>query len=183
MQRTASSSSLASSNGNPTELRRESSLIDFDADPEPPSIAPVPQTQQIPPSAPVPVPAPAPAPAQFMSQPTVSSNDNWASFDSSPVIKPSQPPSSVNLLDMLSELSVPPSGNTSVVSTPPSTFTPGGGPVGLGPSFNAFGNSGDGGQWQNVHGQQNLLPATGIQPPTSSFNQAGGGSLQNQVQP
>ncbi|PWA66733.1 NSP (nuclear shuttle protein)-interacting GTPase [Artemisia annua] len=173
-QRTASSSSLASSNGNPTELRRESSLIDFDADPEPPSTAPVPHSQQT-----------APAPAPSAAQPTPS-NDNWASFDSSPVVKASQPPSSGNLLDMLSELSVPASGNVQPVSnvqvppfgtagsavTPAPAFTPGGA------SFDAFGNSG--GAWQNVHSQQNILPATGIQPPTSSFNQAAGGSLNNQ---
>lgn len=178
-QRTASSSSLASSNGNPTELRRESSLIDFDADPEPPSTAPVQQTQQI---------APSPAPAPSAAQPTPS-NDNWASFDSqpSPVVKASQPPSSGNLLDMLSELSVPASGNVQPVSnvqvppfgtagsavTPAPAFIPGGA------SFDAFGNSG-GGQWQNVHSHQNILPATGLQPPTSSFNQAAAGSLSNQ---
>ncbi|GJT23390.1 hypothetical protein Tco_0893327 [Tanacetum coccineum] len=179
-QRTASSSSLASSNGNPTELRRESSLIDFDADPEPPSTAPVQQTQQI-------APSPAPAPAPFAAQPTVPSNDNWASFDSSPVVKASHPPSSGNLLDMLSELSVPASGNVQPAAnvqvppfgtaapavTPGPAFTPGGAP------FAAFGSSG-GGQWQNVHAQQNILPATGIQPPTSSFNQAAGGYLNNQ---
>ncbi|KAJ0953876.1 hypothetical protein HanRHA438_Chr00c42g0857141 [Helianthus annuus] len=45
-QRTASSSSLASSTGNPTELKTETSLIDFDADPEPLSTAPGPQPQQ-----------------------------------------------------------------------------------------------------------------------------------------
>nr|GEY68267.1 probable ADP-ribosylation factor GTPase-activating protein AGD14 isoform X1 [Tanacetum cinerariifolium] len=176
--RTASSSSLASSNGNPTELRRESSLIDFDADPEPPSTAPVQQTQQI---------APSPAPAPFAAQPTVPSNDNWASFDSSPVVKASQPPSSGNLLDMLSELSVPASGNVQPAAnvqvppfgtaapavTPGPAFNPGGAP------FDAFGSFG-GGQWQNVHAQQNIHPATGIQPPTSSFNQAAGGYLNNQ---
>lgn len=171
MQRTTSSSSLASSNGNPTELRRESSLIDFDADPEPPSTVSVPQTQQITP----------PAPASSRAQPSVSSNDNWASFDSSPVVKASQAPPSANLLDMLSELSVPASGNNPVVAsvqvspfgvtapavTPPSTFTPGGA------SFNAFGNSADGGHWQNVQPQPNIPPSTSVQPPTSTFNQVG----------
>ncbi|KAK9071947.1 hypothetical protein SSX86_008378 [Deinandra increscens subsp. villosa] len=155
-QRTTSSSSLASSNGNPTELRTETSLIDFDADPEPASTALGAQTQQI-------------APTPVVAQPTVSSNDNWASFDSSPVIKPTQPlPSSSNLLDVLSELSVPASGNNSVVASvqmPPA-------PVVTQPSpFNAFGNSVDGGQWQNMPSKQNSVPVTGIQPPTSSFNQ------------
>ncbi|XP_024959399.1 probable ADP-ribosylation factor GTPase-activating protein AGD14 isoform X2 [Cynara cardunculus var. scolymus] len=199
-QRTVSSSSLASSNGNPTELRTESSLIDFDAaDPEPPSTAPLPQTQQN-----------APSPASFMAQPTISSNTNWANFDSAPVVKASQPPSSANLLDVLSELSVPsslpgglgapvtapgtsllPSGNNPLIAsvqmspfgtpapavTPASTFIPGSGSAG--PSFNAFPNSADGGHWQNMHPQQNFLPATVIQPPTS-FNQAVGGSSKNQ---
>ncbi|XP_071729500.1 uncharacterized protein [Rutidosis leptorrhynchoides] len=153
-QRTVSSSSLASSNENPTDLRRENSLIDFDADPEPPSTAPV--AQQVTP----------PAPATFLAPPSVSSNDNWASFDSSAVVKPSQAPSSGNLLDMLSDLSVPVSGYNHAISsvqvspfgttappvTPPSTFTP------EGASFNAF----------------------AIQPPTSTstFNQAWGGDKQ-----
>ncbi|XP_071737241.1 uncharacterized protein [Rutidosis leptorrhynchoides] len=178
-QRTASSSSLASSNGNPTELRRESSLIDFDADPEPPSTAPVAQTQQVTPPVPTPVPSVGP--------PSISSsNDNWASFDSSPVVKTSQPPSSGNLLDMLSDLSVPASGNnnpvvSSVQVSPfgttapvvtPSTFNP------QGASFNAFGNFGDGGQWQNVQPQQNIINSTGIQTPTSTFNQAWSGNTQ-----
>ncbi|KAK1437533.1 hypothetical protein QVD17_03327 [Tagetes erecta] len=145
-QRTMSSSSLASSNGNPTDLRTETSLIDFDADPDPPSTAPGSQTQ-----------------------PTVSSNNNWASFDSSPVIKSTQhlPPSS-NLFDVLSELSVPASGNNPVVANvqmPPA-------PAVTQPStFNTFGNSGDGDHWQNVQSQQNSIPATGVQLSTSSFSQ------------
>ncbi|CAH1449029.1 unnamed protein product [Lactuca virosa] len=183
-QRTASSSSLASSNGNPpvTELRRESSLIDFDTDdPQPtPSVASVPQTHQIPPSVPV------------------SLNDNWANFDSTPtptpvVTKPmpsSQAPSSgANLLDMLSELSVPASGNNPQMSlfgtnppppaaavAPPSAFAPGGGPAAPSPPpFDAFGNSGGGPQWQNVQPQQNVM-----QPP-ALFNQAPPPTLDSQV--
>ncbi|KAK9073782.1 hypothetical protein SSX86_006376 [Deinandra increscens subsp. villosa] len=155
-QRTASSSSLASSIGNPTELRTETSLIDFDADPGPPSTAPSQQTQQN-------------APAPIVAQPTKSSDDNWASFDSTPAMKPTQPhPSSSNLLDVLSDLSVPAPGNNPVVAS-----------VQISPalavtqpsSFNAFGNSGYGDQWQNVHSQPTHAQATGIQPPTSSFNQ------------
>ncbi|KAJ0495830.1 putative Arf GTPase activating protein [Helianthus annuus] len=157
-QRTASSSSLASSSGNPTELRTETSLIDFDADPEPPSTAPGPQTQQT-----------APAPVPVVAQSTVSSNDNWASFDSSPVIQPTQSlPSSSNLLDVLSALSVPASGNSPVVA---STQMPPAPAVTQPSAFNAFGSSVDGGQWQNVPGQQNFVPATSIQPPISSFSQ------------
>lgn len=163
-QRTASSSSLASSNGNPpTELRRESSLIDFfDTDPEPT--------------------LPASVPPQAA---TVSVNDNWANFDSTPLqvattttTKPSQLPSSGSLLDVLSELSVPASGNNPQMSlfgttappavAPPSSFAPGGGPAAAPPQpqplFDAFGSSGGGQQWQNV-----------VQQPPASFNQAPSG--------
>ncbi|XP_059634980.1 probable ADP-ribosylation factor GTPase-activating protein AGD14 [Cornus florida] len=97
-QRTASSSSMASSNGNPAELRRENSgiLIDFDAVTEPPVTAAVPQAQQI-------------AIGQSGSQPTTSSNsDNWACFDSVTEVKVSQAPANVNSLEsVLSQLTVP----------------------------------------------------------------------------
>lgn len=90
MQRTTSSSSLGSSNGNPVEVKVENSgsLIDFDADPEPPIAAAVPQAQQT-----------------FVTQPTgnsaTSTNDNnWASFDVAPEAKVSQAPSNVNTLDV-----------------------------------------------------------------------------------
>ncbi|KAI3495879.1 hypothetical protein L1887_38226 [Cichorium endivia] len=175
-QRTASSSSLASSNGNPTELRRESSLIDFDTEPEPPSTAsvPPPQPQQT-------------VPVVSNPQPTLSLNDNWANFDSTPpsvaTTTPSQPPPSThNLLDMLSELSVPASGNnpqTSFFGTttppppaaaPPSTFAPGGGPAAPPPQpFDAFGNSAGQPQWQNVNVMQPQ--------PATSFSQAPGVDL------
>ncbi|KAK1418533.1 hypothetical protein QVD17_27678 [Tagetes erecta] len=154
-QRTASSSSLASSTGNPTELRTETSLIDFDAEPEPPSTAPVTQTQQT-------------APAPAVAQPSHTSNDNWASFDSSPIVKSTQPPPSSNLLDVLSELSVSAPGNNPAVASvqipPANAVTPSS-------TFNAFGGSGYGDQWQNAPSHQNFVPATSIQPPTSSFNQ------------
>lgn len=95
-QRTTSSSSLGSSNGNPVEVKVENSgsLIDFDVDPEPPIAAAVPQAQQT-----------------FVTQPTgnsaTSTNDNnWASFDVAPEAKVSQAPSNVNTLDVLSQLSV-----------------------------------------------------------------------------
>lgn len=80
-QRTASSSSLASSNGNPAEVKVESSLIDFDAVPEPPasSVAP-----------------------------TVTPNDNWANFDSFSEVKVSPAPSNANVLEsVLLDLMVP----------------------------------------------------------------------------
>lgn len=138
MQRTASSSSLGSSNGNPGELKRENSgiLIDFDADPETPAAATVPQTQSL--------------PVQPITQPISSSNDNnWASFDFGAEAKVSQSPVNMNALDpVLSQLSVPasvpghvsgvpnsggaptplPVGNVSVQPIPTSPFL-GGAPV------------------------------------------------------
>lgn len=178
-QRTVSSSSLASSNGTPTELRTESSLIDFDAVPEPASTAQAAHIQQT-----------APSPSPLVTQPT-SSNNNWANFDSVQEVKASHTSSSTNLLDVLSELSVPvsnvtplagPSGNTQLsppgatapVSAPIShlTVTPGGAQAATPGPPNVFR------QWQNVHPQQNLFPITQALPP--SFNQAVGGSQNNQ---
>ncbi|KAI3775505.1 hypothetical protein L1987_50084 [Smallanthus sonchifolius] len=154
-QRAVSSSSLGSSSGNPTELKRESSLIDFDAVPEPPSTTQVPQTQQT---------------APLVTQPTTSSDNNWANFDSFQEVKTVHTPSTTNLLDVLSELSVPasnvtppagPSGNTQLpVSALISHST-------VAPGPNAFF------QWQNVHPQQNQAFA-------QSFNRAVGGSQNNQ---
>ncbi|XP_022749778.1 probable ADP-ribosylation factor GTPase-activating protein AGD14 [Durio zibethinus] len=109
-QRTASSSSLGSTSGNPAEVKLETtvSLIDFDADPEPPVASAVTQTQQT-------------AVTQSIVQPTSSTNDNnWASFDFSSQTNVSQAPSNVNTLDsVLSQLSVPPSvpGHLSGVSS------------------------------------------------------------------
>ncbi|KAK8597827.1 hypothetical protein V6N13_095224 [Hibiscus sabdariffa] len=97
-QRTASSSSLGSTSGNPSEVKLEmtASLIDFDADPEPPVASAVTQTQQT-------------TVAQSALQPTSSTNDqNWASFDFASQTNVSQAPSNVNTLDsVLSQLSVP----------------------------------------------------------------------------
>ena len=84
------------------------SLIDFDADPEPPVASTVPQTQQT-------------TTTQSIVQPTSSTNDNnWASFDFHPQTNVSQAPSNVNTLDsVLSQLSVPASvpGHLSGVSS------------------------------------------------------------------
>ncbi|OMO58062.1 Arf GTPase activating protein [Corchorus olitorius] len=111
-QRTASSSSLGSTSGNPAEVKLETtvSLIDFDADPEPPAAPAVPQTQQT-------------TVTQSIAQPPSSTNDNnWASFDFAPQTKVSEAPSNMNTLDVLSQLSVPTavpshvSGTSSVVS-------------------------------------------------------------------
>ncbi|XP_022897648.1 probable ADP-ribosylation factor GTPase-activating protein AGD14 isoform X2 [Olea europaea var. sylvestris] len=92
----ASSSSLASSNVNPAEVKMVTSLIDFDSAPapEPPVTAAVPQTQQV-------------VTATSAMQPT-SSGDNWANFDSVPDVKVAQAASNSNsVLDVLSELSIP----------------------------------------------------------------------------
>ncbi|XVE98208.1 hypothetical protein REPUB_Repub03eG0085800 [Reevesia pubescens] len=96
-QRTASSSSLGSTSRNPAEVKLETtgSLIDFDADLEPPVASAVTQTQQT-------------TVSQSIVQPTSSTNDNWASFDFAPQTSVSQAPSNVNTLDsVLSQLSVP----------------------------------------------------------------------------
>ncbi|XWS69868.1 hypothetical protein CRYUN_Cryun03dG0000900 [Craigia yunnanensis] len=97
IQRTASSSSLGSISGNPAEVKLETtgSLIDFDADPEPPVASTVPQTQQT-------------TVTQSIVQPTSSANDNnWASFDFTPRTNVSQAPSNVNSLNSVpSQLSV-----------------------------------------------------------------------------
>ncbi|KAJ4847584.1 hypothetical protein Tsubulata_033378 [Turnera subulata] len=97
-QRTASSSSLGSVSGNTVEVKVENtkSLIDFDADPEPPAAGAVPQTQQT-------------ATTQSIAQPASAANDNnWASFDFAPETKAPQAPSNANSLEsVLSQLSVP----------------------------------------------------------------------------
>lgn len=170
-QRTVSSSGLASSNGNPAELRTESSLIDFDAVPEPSSTAPMPQIQQS---------------ALFVAQPTKSSDNNWAEFDSVHEVKASHAPSNTNLLDVLSELSVPSSlpggigasmaaplgnlqsssfGTTAPVAEPisHSTVAPAGVQAAT-PGLNAFFSTADGGWWQNVHLQQAIGGSQNNQP-------------------
>ncbi|CAI9100293.1 OLC1v1037258C1 [Oldenlandia corymbosa var. corymbosa] len=104
-QRTASSSSLASSNGNATETKFETSLIDFDAAPEPPA-PPAAQPPQAATSVPV-------------AQTAMPSNDNWANFDSVAEVKVSQPPVNTNPLEsMLSQLSVPSSIPGDLTGTP-----------------------------------------------------------------
>lgn len=89
---------MGSTSGNPAEVKLETtvSLIDFDADPEPPAAQAVTQTQQT-------------TVTQSIVQPTSSTNDNnWASFDFAPQTKVSQAPSNMNTLDsVLSQLSVP----------------------------------------------------------------------------
>ncbi|KAK4430765.1 putative ADP-ribosylation factor GTPase-activating protein AGD14 [Sesamum alatum] len=92
-QRTASSSSLASSDANPTEIKVEASFIDFDSVPEPLITVTVPQTQQV-------------APDASSVQLTASSDNDWANFDSVPEVKAYTAPSN-SLESVLSELSIP----------------------------------------------------------------------------
>lgn len=196
-QRTASSSSLASSNGNPVELKTETSLIDFDDVPEPPASAPAPQIQQ---SVTV-MPA---------AQPTKSAADNWANFDSFAEVKTSPAPSNTNLLEtVLLDLATPatataPSGSpggSAAPFTPFSSFAPGPAtmdnsaafPLGGAPAAptgltsilpvsggNAFANT-PGGHWSNIQSQQtSLFPMTGPQALSQLSTPAAGGSSGNQ---
>ncbi|KAK9697738.1 hypothetical protein RND81_08G057800 [Saponaria officinalis] len=99
-QRTASSSSLASSNGNPTEVKSETSLIDFDASSEPVAAA---QAQQ------------SIVGGQSVTQATSPpEDDNWACFDNVTEQNVSQtPPLSNSFESVLSELAIPaPVSNT-----------------------------------------------------------------------
>ncbi|XP_077209987.1 NSP (nuclear shuttle protein)-interacting GTPase isoform X2 [Tasmannia lanceolata] len=109
-QRTASSSSLGSTDGNSVELKPVSagSLIDFNEDPEPP-----------PPAAPH-DPLSGPSPQQPTTTPA-SDGGNWASFDFSAQEKAPQPPSNATTLEsalsqLLSAPAAPPVGNTSTLS-------------------------------------------------------------------
>lgn len=198
-QRTASSSSLPSSNGNPVEIKTETSLIDFDDAPEPPAPAPAPQIQQSVKVMPV-------------AEPTKSAADNWANFDSFAEVKASPAPSNTNLLEtVLSELAAPatatataPSGSPSGSAapfTPFSSFAPGAattdnsavfrlggfpaaptGPKSTLPvnGGHAFANT-PGGHWSNMQPQQtSLFPVTGPQTISQLSTPAAGGHSGNQ---
>ncbi|XP_019052398.1 PREDICTED: probable ADP-ribosylation factor GTPase-activating protein AGD14 isoform X2 [Nelumbo nucifera] len=110
-QRTASSSSLASVDGNSVELKRANSgsLIDFNADLVPLDVAvAVSPTQAQSTTSPT---------SQTVTQPPLisSTDDNWASFDFATQEKVSQPPSNVDTLEsvfsQLSAPAAPPLGN------------------------------------------------------------------------
>ncbi|KAK8348259.1 hypothetical protein V6Z12_A06G070800 [Gossypium hirsutum] len=115
-QRTASSSSLGSTGRNPAEVKLEmtGSLIDFDADPEPPVASTVTQ-------------APQTTETQSVVQTISSSNDqNWASFDFASQKNVSQARSNMNTLDsVLSQLSVP----ASVPGDQSGVYSSGGGQI------------------------------------------------------
>ncbi|XP_047310851.1 probable ADP-ribosylation factor GTPase-activating protein AGD14 isoform X2 [Impatiens glandulifera] len=110
-QRSVSSSSLASSNGNPAETKNENfgSLIDFDAfaEPIPVTATTTQQTQQA-------------VPDKSTDQlGTLSNADNWACFDSAPTTIPSASSNDNPLLSVFSQFS----SSTSVVA--PSAVAPG----------------------------------------------------------
>ncbi|XP_048321171.2 probable ADP-ribosylation factor GTPase-activating protein AGD14 isoform X2 [Ziziphus jujuba] len=195
-QRTVSSSSLGSNNGNQVEVKVETprSLIDFDADPEPPVAAAVPQAQQS-------------TTVQPTAQPANSANDNnWASFDVVTQPKVPQAPSNVNSLEsVLSQLSISAPAAAHVSITPGnagplmtaaaatsvsnlSTFPPSGAsmaapvlaPVLPGNGGNSFVNVPGAGQWSTMHQQPSLFPATGNQSTTQSFIRSVAGPPSNQ---
>lgn len=195
-QRTASSSSLESASGNvkPAEVKLEvkleptMSLIDFDADPEPPIAATV-TTQQT-------------TATQSIVQPISSANDdNWASFDIAPATQISQASSNVNTLDsVLSQLSVPSSmpvrtsGAPGSFASPVATsvnnsLSPFGGDLTAGPiahssmmpgsSGSFLGNTNDAGLWTGMQQQQpSSISAATIQ--SQPFMQPVGGASATQ---
>ncbi|XP_050206887.1 probable ADP-ribosylation factor GTPase-activating protein AGD14 [Mercurialis annua] len=199
-QRTASSSSLGSTNSNPPEVKLENavSLIDFDADPEPPVTSTVPQAQQT-------------TASHSIAQPASATNDNnWASFDFNPDVKVSQTSPHANSLDsVLSQLSVP-------ASTPSHAAGPGAAPaapvmsagnapvfpldtnasvvntINSLPTFHPVGVSTvapglappvpvNGGPWPSVQHQQPFqFPASSGQPTNQQFTPPFNGALGNQ---
>ncbi|KAK7320007.1 hypothetical protein RJT34_04736 [Clitoria ternatea] len=189
-QRTASSSSLASSNGTPAEVKLETtkSLIDFDDDPGPPVTPAIPQAQQ--------------ATVAQLGMPANSSDNNWASFDVASETKASKGPSNVNPLEsVLSQLSVPASlpaqisgaqgpgvGSALAATAAGAPFVN---------SFSTFAASGASvtpsglttasplnnvGQWASLQYQQQqpLFPATSSQPAIQQSTPPVGGALNNQ---
>ncbi|KAG8367406.1 hypothetical protein BUALT_Bualt16G0068600 [Buddleja alternifolia] len=190
-RRTESSSSLASSDGKPSEMKVEASFIDFDSVPEPPITVNVPRTQQE-------------ATDASAVQLTASSNDNWANFDSLHEVKVYTAASN-SMESVLSELSVPaptsgPSGgsqNSSFGSSfgsiaPLSVLSPSGAPATAIVSPPQLANVGGsllpnapaGGQWPNMKPQQHSVFPGGIgQPVPQLAASAIDGSLSNKVCP
>lgn len=187
-QRSASSSSLASGNENPVDAKLETakSLIDFDADPEPPADSSIPQSLQ------TTVPQP-------VVQPANSSNDNWASFDVAHVAKATPSSSNLNPLEsMLSQLSVPALSSAQASGVqgpiPASSLTSISGAASVS-GFSAFPPSNasvpspgltsasplnNAGQWASFHQQQQLFPAAVGQSSTQQFTPPLGGVANNQ---
>ncbi|KZV27458.1 hypothetical protein F511_02567 [Dorcoceras hygrometricum] len=163
-QRTASSSSLTSSEGNPSVIKVEASFIDFDSVPEPVVAAPIPQSQHS---------ATNSAPVQH-----ISSDNNWANFDSVPVVKV-QTPVSNSVESLLSELSIevspsgpaaPPNKSSPFLSSVSEGSSLGStygsvAPPSLFPSVGttSFANAPTGGQWPipNSH-QDSMFPGANV---------------------
>ncbi|XP_061344978.1 probable ADP-ribosylation factor GTPase-activating protein AGD14 isoform X2 [Gastrolobium bilobum] len=188
-QRTTSSSSLASSNGTPAEVKLETtkSLIDFDDDPEPPVAPAIPQAQQT-------------TVAQLVVMPANSGDNNWASFDVALDAKTSQGPLNVNPLEsVLSQLLVPEplpahvSGAQGPVTGSAFTATAAGAPTIS--SFSTFPASdasvtssgltmasplSNAGQWTSLQYQQPLFTATVSQPTIQQSTRPVGGASNNQ---
>jgi len=141
LQRTASSSSLATGNGNPAEVKRETSLIDFDA--EPGLAVMVAETQAQPSTT-----------CQSVGQSTSTpSGDNWACFNNIQENMVSEaPPSSNSLESLLLQSSFSASGSAS--PAPPPTLP-----------LNSFAV-----QWAGTQQQQQLLAqAASNQPPAAQL--------------
>ncbi|KAI9088066.1 hypothetical protein K1719_030043 [Acacia pycnantha] len=186
-QRTASSSSLASSNGNAAEVKLETtkSLIDFDAELEPPVAPTIPQAQQT-------------AAVQSAVQPANSGDDNWASFDVAPAAKTTQGPSNLSPLEsVLSQLAMPspapaqvsgvqgPLPVSAVTAAAVGTFgnfssVPPSGTSVTAPGLMTAPSISNAGQWASVQHNQPVFPATGSHPTTQQFFPSAGGSLNSQ---
>ncbi|XP_057968114.1 probable ADP-ribosylation factor GTPase-activating protein AGD14 [Malania oleifera] len=124
-QRTVSSSSLGSLNGNQVESKG-ANLIDFDVDPEPSVTAAAPQAQQTSVALPI-------------SKPT--GDENWASFDFAAETKVSQAPTHGNTLEsVLSQFSAPQSVPGQISGMPPSGANLTTAPVGNMPVLSSSGD-------------------------------------------
>ncbi|EPS61339.1 hypothetical protein M569_13457, partial [Genlisea aurea] len=93
------SSSLATSDANPSEIKMDAPFIDFDSYPEPQKTGTTPVVQQ-------PPAVEQPAANAFPVEPTSSETNNWANFDSMQVLKP-QTAVLNSVESILSEFSVP----------------------------------------------------------------------------
>ncbi|XP_014505475.1 probable ADP-ribosylation factor GTPase-activating protein AGD14 isoform X2 [Vigna radiata var. radiata] len=158
-QRTASSSTLASSHVTRTEVKPETikSLIDFDDDPEPSVTPAITQAQQ--------------TTVAELGMPANSNGNNWASFDFSPEPKAPQGPSIVNPLEsVLTQLTVP-------VSLP-SQVSLAQGPL-TGSTLTA---TAAGGQWASLQYQQQqpLFTAAASQPSIQQATPPVAAALNNQ---
>ncbi|KAL7093537.1 hypothetical protein ACP275_11G045900 [Erythranthe tilingii] len=151
-QRTASSSSLASSEAtNPSEVKVEASFIDFDSVPEPPTVPP---PQQVATDASVHL--------------TTSNNNDWANFDAVPEVKTYNAPSN-SLESLFSGLSIPAptsSGNTALPAVlPPVSASAASHLDNIG--GNVLTQAPTGGQWPNMVAEQHLVFPGGIGQPVS----------------